>query len=771
MVSVTRNGRTLPISQTPNLAAGDVLSIKADMPKTQSVHYLLVAAFLRGVTNPPPEAWFFQSQTWMPKAGGGLSITVPQGAQQLLLFLAPATGGDFKTIVGAVRGRPGAFVRASQDLNQASLDHARLEAFLAAIRRLNQGDPARIKTASPLLARSLAIKLDAACLSKATDTQASCLTQGQDSLVLNDGHSTSMVQALSSGYSAELIQQLSATPQAGGGYFSPYVASVLDMAHLLDSFQTAQYQYIPALTTQTDDRLSILLNAPPSFQNPKSVLVVALPAVEAAQSPPLHAIDPDAAACLQNPDLVLPVEGAPLVFSTAYAHGLALRLKTKDGADVDLPVSADAERGGLSIKSADFDANRFGPVVEGRLQGQWGFEPYTGPTFRLDNARGQAWQIAPDEDQALTVGRESTLHLQAKAVGCVQSVQLQSGAAKPEKMKWSAAGPETLSVTAPLKSSQPGPATLLVQSYGGQPPDTVPVTLYAPASRLQTFTFHAGDVSGVLKGADLDAVASLRLSGVDFSPDPTDTSAGADRLILSASNAAAAQGLTAGQGGKAVVKLKDGRSIVLSCVVAKPRPRIALIAKNVQTPPAEGIIKLELGDPDELPHDGQLTFSIEAVGATAFSGTEKVEVATALGEFSTTLTAATGGFTLQNAGVALASVDLSRAFGSSAFGAVHFRLVSADGESDWIPLGVLVRLPKLHEIRCPEPKDQPCRLSGSGLFLISAISSDPDFSKPIAVPAGFPGDALQAPHPTNGRLYVRLSDDPVPTNVVVVPHR
>ena len=53
----------------------------------------------------------------------------------MLLFLAPETSGDFRTVVGAVRGRPGAFVRASQDLNQATLDRSRLDAHLAASAR------------------------------------------------------------------------------------------------------------------------------------------------------------------------------------------------------------------------------------------------------------------------------------------------------------------------------------------------------------------------------------------------------------------------------------------------------------------------------------------------------------------------------------------------------------------------------------------------------------------------------------------------------------
>ena len=62
----------------------------------------------------------------------------------MLVFLAPETGGDFKTLMGAVRGRPGAFVRTSQDLNQAALDRSRLERYLATIRALNDADPAKL---------------------------------------------------------------------------------------------------------------------------------------------------------------------------------------------------------------------------------------------------------------------------------------------------------------------------------------------------------------------------------------------------------------------------------------------------------------------------------------------------------------------------------------------------------------------------------------------------------------------------------------------------
>ena len=175
-VTVSRDDATLPIAQAPHLAAGDKLSIKADFPATQSEHYLLIVSFLRGPTNPPPKDWFFRCEAWKRAcADKGLTVTVPEGAQQALIFLAPEDGGDFKTLVNAVRGRPGAFVRASQELNQATLDRSRLERYLSAIRHLNAANPAVLKDTTPLLARSLGIRVDEKCLDRMPQLQAPCL--------------------------------------------------------------------------------------------------------------------------------------------------------------------------------------------------------------------------------------------------------------------------------------------------------------------------------------------------------------------------------------------------------------------------------------------------------------------------------------------------------------------------------------------------------------------------------------------------------------------
>ena len=286
----------------------------------------------------------------------GITVTVPDDAQQALLLLAPQTGGDFNTLRSTVRGKPGAFVRASQDLNQASLDRSRLDQYLEIVRKTSNTEPEALHDRSVLLARSLGIKLNKDCLDKPVEQQAPCLTQHSEQLVLEDGHSQSMVDALTSGPSSDLIGVLSTTKPAGGGAYSPYVGAFMDVARIMENLHTAEFQYIPALALSQGGVLDLKLNNPPSFRKPKSVMVVALPAVETAQLPPLRPVNPKQVFCLEQPSLVLPVEGAPLVFSTQYAHDLVLRVKEKSGQSTDLPVHADAARGGVVIDTHTLNA-------------------------------------------------------------------------------------------------------------------------------------------------------------------------------------------------------------------------------------------------------------------------------------------------------------------------------------------------------------------------------------------------------------------------------
>ncbi len=391
-VRVKRGNVTLPIGETPNLLPGDRLWIHPDLPESQSEPYVLIVAFLRGATNPPPTEWFTRVATWTREAREeGVFVTVPEEAQQALIFLAPETGGGFSTLRTAVRGRPGVFVRAVQDLQAASWDRMRLDAYLAEVRVTSLTDPALLKERAERTARSLGIKLDQQCFDKPSEQQAPCLVQHSEGLVLDDANVQSRVEQLANGSTVNLMNQLSYSPMGGAGAYSAYVGAIVDTAKILASLRTAHFQYIPALALPAKDTLNLRLNLPPSFRDPKSVVVVALPPVGAAKPPPLHPVNPEESFCAQQPGLVLPAEGAPLVFAAEMAHDLALHIsqshggKKNEGGPIDLPLKADASRGGL-VLTEPVPVLPAGELT-GVVAGKWGFDDWEGPRFRLRAAR------------------------------------------------------------------------------------------------------------------------------------------------------------------------------------------------------------------------------------------------------------------------------------------------------------------------------------------------------------------------------------------------
>ena len=196
--------------------------------------------------------------------------------------------------------------------------------------------------------RSIRIAFD-----KPIDQQAPCLAQNPEGLVLDDANAQSLVAQLTAGSTADLMNQLSSSSMGGGGAYSPYIGAIVDTARILSSLHTAHFRYIPALAVPTADTLNLRLNTPPSFRNPKSVVVVALPPLGPARPEPLHPVVPTDNFCAQKPGLVLPAEGAPMVFASQVAHDLTLHIEFPAGtknAPIDLPVTADPSKGGLVLK-------------------------------------------------------------------------------------------------------------------------------------------------------------------------------------------------------------------------------------------------------------------------------------------------------------------------------------------------------------------------------------------------------------------------------------
>jgi hypothetical protein len=767
-MKVTRNGKPLPISDVANLQPGDRLWIHPDFPPDQAARYLLIVAFLRGSTNPPPENWFTRVETWTKQVREeGIVVTVPQDAQQALLFLAPETGGDFGTLRAAVRGRPGIFVRASQDLNQASLDRSRLEKYLSDVKTISDADPKALREHSMLLARTLGIRLEQQCFDKPVEEQASCLTRNTDNLVLDDGHSQSIVTALASGPNSDLVGAVSATSLAGGGFYSAYVGAVVDLARILGNLRTASYVYIPALALPKSEQMNLKLNNPPSFRKPMSVIVVGLPAVEAAQLPPLRAVNPEQVFCLQKSSLVLPVEGAPLVFSGDIGHDFVMHVQGKNAPGINLPARADAASGGFLIDTHAVEGAKLDAEMTGTLRGFWGFEAYEGPNFRFKTSHAARWTIPPVEQSALIVGREDSLHLQSDEAVCVDGVTVQDAQGRDVKTTWKLSKPDELEIKVALKDQSAGSLQMKLKQFGLSQPDELPLRAYSEAAHLEGFTINAGDQQGILKGTRLDEVDRFELNGIHFVPAKLTRANEKDELRLSATETNPAA-LQPDERLVAHVALKDGRELDLPTTVEAPRPRMTLVSKNIQlgaTPSG-----INLGSQEELPLDGQISFLVKTEIPEKLTRTERLEVATSDEGFSVTLSVADGTLILRDSENLLAVLDPRKAFGPSAFGPLRFRPVEADGtKGNWQPLATLVRVPVLKEIRCPESADKQCQLTGTNLFLLDSVASDSQFAHTAPVPTGFIDSTLSIPHPAETGFYIKLRDDPSTVSTVVLP--
>lgn len=801
-VRVTRAGMTLPIASVPNLQPGDRVWVHPDLPSTQSIHYLMVLVFLRGTTNPPPDNWFVRIEAWDKKVlAEGVEVTVPDEAQQAVLLLAPVTGGDFSTLRSAVQGRPGIFVRASQDLNQAGFEQARIEKYIASMHEVPQAelsDPKALQEHSNLIAGILALKPNGDCVKLPPDQQYTCLTQTGGQTLLDDGHGQSIVSMLSNGPSSDFINAASATSLAGGGVYSAYVGAIVDLVRIMGSVHTAHYQYIPAIAFPQDAALNLRLNTAPSFNNPKSVIVIGLPSIQSTSPPPLRPADPKLVSCLARPGLALPVEGAPLVYSTGFAHDLVLHINYPEGAKasrnkpLDLPLKPDAFRGGLVIGTAPDrkplpatkvtlptpkssgspapnqpkpqDPPAVAAELTGTIQGYWGFDTFQGPSMPLQQTPGRDWKVASHDP--LIAGHDGHVLLTSTGTACIDTVTLDSAPGKHEPETWKQADkPNTVDVAiklSDLPGNDPRTLQLAIHQFGTPDPATLSLVSYSEPAKLAGLEYHAGDAAAVLTGASLDQVRQLQLGSATFMP-TGQGSAPSNTLTLSLPNASSAPKAAPGERLSANVLLKDGRTLNLPVTVAAARPSIELLNK-VQIPPsgkASPGLPITLGSQDDLPLANALMFALKST--RPFPRDAHLEVASPDGSLHTNLNVEAATLILEDPTTVLGKFEPLKSFGPSAFGPVRTRAVMPDGSTgDWLPLVTLVRLPAITALNCPGPK-APAATPPATPPRASTDSAPVDASTPPAAGSPSSNDAAVA----NGKPSAAVAPAPAKTTCML----
>jgi hypothetical protein len=352
----------------------------------------------------------------------------------------------------------------------------------------------------------------------------------------------------------------------------------------------------------------------------------------------------------------------------------------------------------------------------------------------------------------------------------VSGVSLRDEKGRVTETTWKLAKPEEMEVKVPLQTATAGTVTLLIHKLGSRQPNEIPLHTYAEAGRLDAFAIHAGDANGMLKGTRLDQVTSLEVDGLHFVPGALSRANQVDELKLMTSDAGAGSRLQAGESITVHVGLKDGRSSDLKTAVEAPRPRVTMLGKSMHPDTADSPATVRLDNPDELPQDARLSFFLKTQVPENFPSNEKIEVATADESFKVLLSENDGNLTPQDSKTILGVLDPMKLLGPSAFGPLKFRPVTVDGiDGDWQPLITLVRMPVLQSVRCEKVPEKECTLSGDKLFLINAVSSDPDFSNSVTVPDGFVEAVLRIPSPKGTTLYLKLRDDPSKVVTATVP--
>jgi uncharacterized protein YjbI with pentapeptide repeats len=347
-------------------------------------------------------------------------------------------------------------------------------------------------------------------------------------------------------------------------------------------------------------------------------------------------------------------------------------------------------------------------------------------------------------------------------------VEEQTASGDAMKLTWKSAKPDSLAVAMPMKDALPGPVTLEVFQFGMEKPDKLPLTAYAEAASLDHLTLNAGDMVAALKGTRLDEVEKADLDGIALTPSTLSRVQDFDQLVMNA--AASTANLDPEKHYVANVQLRDGRQLKAQVIVEPPRPQVTLLSKGTQAEDSTTPSPVQLGSANDVPVEGRLVFFLRSSVPVNFPRSEKVEVAAADGSFHTVLALADGSLMLEDSKTAIGIVDPLASFGSSAFGRVQVRAISADGVTgDWLPLGTLVRQPGFKELRCPRVAAKSCTLTGTNLFLAESIGSTADFENATDVAPEFTGTQLSVPHPADGVLYLKLRDDPDTVQTLTLP--
>jgi hypothetical protein len=737
---------TLPAALVPALVPGDVVDARfPDFRRPPgTVNYHVNVAF---VAETAPQHWLFPRSGPAdrlfdnPHAGKHRAV-LPGGHIHFVYGARDARGIPIFTIVpedAKTRGvdgvrdyvdaHPTDFVDMAESTDNAVDQYSYLNDFLTSLAN-GAIDPASAQARVEGAAQALGVS---------PATVQACYAAGGGEAAVNDCVQQSFQSVMISTNIAAPTQAQFLGGIAGGAEplaLAPYISSLLTVWKLFVHTGHIEYEYLPATISLADPadakRGELLMGLKvPTIRPPgavSDVLFFTIGDPQATANAPSVVNDaPVDGACERLDRFSVPLH---LDHTSRYVHDTGLVVTPDGHAPYVIPLDP------RSLDAPIVDRARFAGSNDGgysvSLDGRFGFDPILQPVqvaMRMAFPNATPWRVAAVPFHPPIAGGALDVIARSPAAACLSHAELQIGSAAPVPLTATPLDDERVELKASLADLPAGPAQ--IRFYEDDPvahaerASSADVVIAAPPPAVDEKSAVAaiGDAFVHLAGTGFERIRGVLIAGTAYAKEAGGNATAACFAGPPLGNPA----WTVGQQLTAQLLPSDGSAgQVFPLTIAPPRPGRAIVTVVPSPGGPTPATRLSTDALTVLLDDGGATLPRQlAVRVRRADDASSTPCASIQPDPTALTLPATSAQVRSPHDVAV--TFRADVLGDRAFGSLELQIVDAasglGGPWSTIPL-TFVRAPEIAQIACGNDAAVPCRLYGSQLSAIDAVSGD-----------------------------------------------
>jgi hypothetical protein len=740
---------TLPAALVPALVPGDM--VDATFPDYRrppsTVNYHVNVAF---ITETAPQRWLFPhsgpADQLFDNPHAGKHAVAPGGHIHFVYGGAFARGIPIFTIIPEdaktrgvdgvrdyVNAHPTDFVDMAESTDNAVDQYSYLDDFITSLAS-GAIDPVNAEARIAGAAQAVGVPAGTiqACYADGGGQAAvmSCIQQSFDSVMLPT-NIAAPTQAEFLGGVAGAAEPLS---------LAPYISSLLTVWKLFVHTGHIEYEYLPATISLADPanarRGELLMGLKvPTIRPPgavSDVLFFTIGDPQATANAPAVVNDaPANGACERMNRFSVPLH---LDHTSRYVHDTALVVAPDGRAPYAIPLDP------RSLDAPIVDRAQFAGSSDGgysvSLRGSFGFDPILQPVqvaMRMAFPNDAPWEIAAVPYHPAVAGGSLDVIARSPAAACLSHAEIQIGSAAPVALTATHLDDQRVELKASLADLPAGPAQ--IRFYEDDPSaradreSSAAIAIEAPPPAIDEKSAVAafGDPFVHLAGSGLERVRGVTIAGTVYAKEAGASSTDACFAGPPLGNHA----WTIGQHLTAQLLPTDGSAGQIFPLALEPaRPGLVI----AQLAPLPGTLAATAPPPTQLSTDA-LTVVLDNGSATlprqlavrVRRADDATETPCASMQPDPTAVTLAAGAPQVRSPHDVAVTFRADVLGDRAFGTLEMQIVDAASGlgSPWATIPpTFVRAPEITQIACGADAAEPCRLYGSELPTIEAVSGD-----------------------------------------------